>query len=290
MDSYSKFEEVIEAYWEARGATPEDRAFWGQDGTPLLETDLLVELMKRSIDDGDTVRSGSLAKAVDMWVADELRGAGFDGQAIWPRLHEPRVLDPSVLRFIGSLRSAVAEVCCNALSAMPGASANVLGSTYSKQIDVGLSSWMTGPEILISTKTMGSSFGKNLSNRFEEAYGDAKNIKGRHPLATLGFFFLVHRDIVDESRNFSKALSMLEKLQMESDAYDATCLVLADWGGSGPVRLLPSEGLLPSHLSVSHFFSGIVRLTLMRAAPDNHMKVREKYRACDNTARPASAW
>lgn len=36
-----------------------------------------------------------------------------------------------------------------------------------------------------------SSYGKNLRNRFEEAYGDAKNIRGRFPLVALGFLFLV---------------------------------------------------------------------------------------------------
>lgn len=276
MTSYRKFEDVINAYWEERGTSAAQRAYWGADGLPLLEIPLLEALLTRSVRDGDSTQSGGLAKALDMWVAEELRAAGFDGQAVWPRLSKPRVLDPAVLRFIGSLDSRTAEACCAALPAFAGSAANVLGSTYTKQIDVGLSSWMTGPEILISTKTMGSSFGKNLSNRFEEAYGDAKNLKGRHPMATLGFFFLVNAAIADEPRIFAKAVTMLEKLRMESDAYDATCLLLVDWDASGNVAVSAQNERLPESLSAPAFFSDIVALTLLRAAPDSHEAARMK--------------
>ena len=37
-----------------------------------------------------------------------------------------------------------------------------------------MSSWATGPELMVSTKRMDSSFGKNAANRVEESYGDAK--------------------------------------------------------------------------------------------------------------------
>lgn len=33
------------------------------------------------------------------------------------------------------------------------------------------------------------SFGKNAPNRVEESYGDAKNLRLRHPQAALGFVF-----------------------------------------------------------------------------------------------------
>ena len=276
MTSYRKFEDVINAYWEERGPSSAQRAYWGADGLPLLEIPLLEALLTRSVRDGDSTQSGGLAKALDMWVAEELRAAGFDGQAVWPRLSKPRVLDPAVLRFIGSLDPCTAEACRAALPAFAGSAANVLGSTYTKQIDVGLSSWMTGPEILISTKTMGSSFGKNLSNRFEEAYGDAKNLKGRHPMATLGFFFLVNAAIADEPRIFAKAVTMLEKLRMESDAYDATCLLLVDWDASGNVAVSAENERLPESLSAPAFFSDIGALTLLRAAPDSHEAARMK--------------
>ncbi len=276
MTSYRKFEDVICAYWEELGSSSEERRYWTEDEEPILETPLLEALLTRSSLDGDTSQSGGLAKALDMWIAEELRAAGFDGQAVWPRLTKPRVLDPSVLRFIGSLDPRTAQSCTNALSSFASASANVMGSTYAKQVDVGLSSWMTGPEILISTKTMSSSFGKNLSNRFEEAYGDAKNLKGRHPLATLGFFFLLNSSIVDEPRNLMKAITMLEKLQMEHDAYDATCLLLVDWEPDGRLRISERNERIPHSLSLTTFFKQIVDLTLLRCAPDAHERVREK--------------
>ena len=276
MTSYRKFEDVINAYWEARGTCAADRSYWDEGGSPLLETALLEELLTKSVQDGDSTQSGGLAKALDMWIAEELRAAGFDDQAVWPRLAKPRVLDPSVLRFIGSLDPRTAEACCAALPRFASSAANVLGSTYNKQIDVGLSSWMTGPEILISTKTMGSSFGKNLSNRFEEANGEAKNLKGRHPLATLGFFFLVNSSIVDEPRIFAKAVTMLEKLRMEDDAYDATCLLLVDWGEGGQLTVSRENDRVPLSLSASSFFEEVVRLTLLRAAPEAHELARLK--------------
>jgi hypothetical protein len=68
--------------------------------------------------------------------------------------------------------------------------ARVLGRAYEKQVDVVISRWDRGPEILISTKAQLSSFGKNLPNRFEESYGDAGNLRGRYPLAAVGYLFV----------------------------------------------------------------------------------------------------
>ena len=63
--------------------------------------------------------------------------------------------------------------------------ANLLGKNYVKQVDVVMSGWATGPELMVSTKRMDSSFGKNAANRVEESYGDAKNLRLRHPQAAL---------------------------------------------------------------------------------------------------------
>lgn len=108
-----------------------------------------------------------------------------------------------------------------------------MGSAYSKQADVLVASWAAGVELLISTKTMLSSYQKNLRNRFEEGYGDAKNLRGRHPLAALGFLFVVGSDIPDVSLDF--AIDMLRKLTTERDVYDGACLIVVD-GASGTVE------------------------------------------------------
>ncbi len=108
MDSYQKFEDAIVEYWEAQGTSSVRRPYWSDAGEPLLEIPLLEKLLTVAVRDGSSAQSGSLAKALDMWVAEELRAAGFDAQSVWPRLVRPRVLDPSVLRFIGSLDARTA--------------------------------------------------------------------------------------------------------------------------------------------------------------------------------------
>lgn len=276
MTSCQKFEEGIIAYRNERGIDNRTHPFWNECDMPTLEMPLLEKLLSRSISDNDSSQSGKLAKAVDMWIAEELRMAGLEGDAIWPRLQRPRVLDPSVTGFIGSLNTKTAEACRTALPRLSGSDAYVMGSTYRKQVDVGMSSWLSGPEILISTKTMSSAFGKNLGNRFEEAYGDAKNLKGRHPLAALGFFFVVRSTIVDEPKNLSKAVSMLDKLQRESDAYDATCMLLVEWNEAGVARIVAENDALPESLSVAGFFKTIIELTLLRSSPETHEQAREK--------------
>jgi hypothetical protein len=63
-------------------------------------------------------------------------------------------------------------------------------------------------------------------SRFEEGYGDAKNLRGRHPLAALGFLFVVGSDIPPTSLDF--AVDMLRKLTSEPDVYDCACLLIVD--------------------------------------------------------------
>ena len=112
-----------------------------------------------------------------------------------------------------------------------------MGSAYSKQADVVVASWAAGVELLISTKTMFSSYQKNLRNRFEEGYGDAKNLRGRHPLAALGFVFVVGSDIPAVSLEF--AIDMLRKLTTEPDVYDCACLIVVE-GAGGTVEEPPA--------------------------------------------------
>ena len=119
MDSYQKFEDAIVEYWEAQGTSSVRRPYWSDAGEPLLEIPLLEKLLTVAVRDGSSAQSGSLAKALDMWVAEELRAAGFDAQSVWPRLVRPRVLDPSVLRFIGSLDARTAENAARSFLALP---------------------------------------------------------------------------------------------------------------------------------------------------------------------------
>jgi hypothetical protein len=107
--------------------------------------------------------------------------------------------------------------------------ANLLGKNYVKQVDVVMSGWATGPELMVSTKRMDSSFGKNAANRVEESYGDAKNLRLRHPQAALGFLYSLSAVALETDSDISAWLiDLLIKLGREDDAYDAVALVLPD--------------------------------------------------------------
>jgi hypothetical protein len=115
-------------------------------------------------------------------------------------------------------------------------SASILGKNYTKQVDVIITDWSTGPELLISTKRMDSSFGKNAPNRIEESYGDAKNLRLRHPLAALGFMFGLSAAILNEEPATAEWLfDLLIKLGHEDDAYHSTGLVLMEYGDGAAV-------------------------------------------------------
>src|SRR5205807_6202820 len=82
---------------------------------------------------------------------------------------------------------------------LPGhASANVLGRFYVKQVDVLVSAWQRGPDVLVSTKTMLSSYLKNKNNRYEEAVGEATNLRERYPMAGMGYAYLVRSNVYAE--------------------------------------------------------------------------------------------
>ncbi|MDT0407242.1 hypothetical protein, partial [Streptomyces edwardsiae] len=90
--------------------------------------------------------------------------------------------------------------------------------------------WDTGPELLISTKRMDSSFGKNAANRVEESYGDAKNLRLRHPLSALGFVYGLRSTILTTEPDKAEWLiDLLGKLGTEDDAYHAVALVMIDY-------------------------------------------------------------
>ena len=204
---------------------------WQPDGSYMADLDLLTKLLSAAV--GTAQRSGIVAAAADVWAAEELRRAGLEEDEVWPRRVQPRILPRDVRNFVegGALRKKLrAEVESrythpSARRALP-AEAHVLGAAYSKQADVLVASWAAGVELLISTKTMLSSYQKNLRNRFEEGYGDAKNLRGRHPLAALGFLFIVGADIPEVGLEF--AVDMLRKLVREPDVYECACLLVVE--------------------------------------------------------------
>src|SRR4051794_20782033 len=65
-----------------------------QDAKYRPDMDLARQRLAVPIGQGAAERqeSGRVAKALDAWIAHELRRAGFPPDAVWPRAKRPRVL------------------------------------------------------------------------------------------------------------------------------------------------------------------------------------------------------
>lgn len=211
------------------------------DGTLRYEPDYatLERLLGVPLHLAADTTTGVPALALDVWFAYELRRSGFDEDAVWPRATHPRILPGPVARLLdkGALPTSMQKDLRERLTKkgniknVTQSSASILGKNYLKQVDVIMTDWDTGPEVLISTKRMDSSYGKNAPNRIEESYGDAKNLRLRHPMAALGFAFGLRTDVFTDAPAVAEwLLDLLAKLGREDDAYHATCVVLIEYG------------------------------------------------------------
>lgn len=231
------FDEIV-ATAPFRDLNPWERTSGNLVYRPDYET--LARLLGVPIHLNAQSQSGVPALALDVWTAYELRRAGFHPDRVWPRATPPRVLPFDVSALIDSLpvrlRTEVRERLDRGQSGGTAtASANLLGKNYVKQVDVVMSSWQTGPEVMISTKRMDSSFGKNAANRVEESYGDAKNLSLRHPQAALGFLYGLRSTAFENEPDVADWLiDLLAKLGREDDAYDAVGLLVPEWGEALP--------------------------------------------------------
>ncbi len=241
---------------------------------------LLEAMLSVPTGEGAGSQSGRLAKATDAWVSHELRRAGFGADEVWPRLTAPRILPREVDLFVKSLPAAIrstAEASLARNRAVAPSDARILGRAYVKQVDVLIAQWSRGAELLVSTKTMVASFRKNLANRFEEAYGDAKNLRGRYPLAAMGFLFVLRSTALAEPGTVERAIDMLRKLRAEADVYDGTCLLVAEWNDVNPtagVRI--RHDAVPDDLSAARFLATLVDAVLQRTPVEMHVEVRQR--------------
>lgn len=267
QDKFTIFDGLIH---ERRGTLRD--SFW-TNGKPICSRAVLNDYIGLAAKEGKSAQSGSVASAVDMWLAEELRAAGFPEDYVWPRATRPRVLDPRILQFIEKLPKNLRKEVEPRIGSCAGSTdLNLLGDAYVKQVDVGVASdWPDGPQLLISTKTMSGSFGKNIGNRFEEAYGDAKNLRGRYPKAAIGFFYLVHSDVLNEKQSFAKLTASLQKLFAPDDIYDAVALVVAEWSEDG--ASLVEAG--PADLSIDAFLYRLIKRVIANSAPDAYAEIKE---------------
>ena len=260
--------------WDHTGAKPRYR----------IDTDLLQDLVRLPIADEATTQSGRLAKGIDAWVAHELRRAGFDPDDVWPRATRPRVLPRDIRVLMEKLpKTLSAEIARRlpALTSVAPSDARFLGRAYVKQVDVAMARWDRGPELLISTKAMTASFGKNVANRFEEAYGDAGNLRARYPLAGVGFLFVQRATILGEKDKaaFEKTVDMMRKLRDRGDgngynAHPGESVRVLDHT-TGPDDEL-SEGV-PEDLGAPQFFASLIETVLEATPVSEHVHARGRY-------------
>lgn len=160
---------------------------------------------------------------------------------------------------------------------LPGApEAYILGDFYAKQIDVAISSWRRGPDVLVSTKTMFSSYRKNLRNRHEEAVGEVMSLRARHPMATMGYAYLVRRNVYDEEGAYAILFDILERLRRPGEAFDATMLLVADWDDGDPAPVVSSVDQPAPELDARTFFEDVVNWVTLRTPLKEHAEVRRR--------------
>jgi hypothetical protein len=285
-DSFTQFDGLLRDR-QAQNVSP-----WSANSF-IPDLDLFRELLTIPISQGDSQESGRPAKALDAWIAHELRRAGFPPDSVWPRLRRPRVLAQGLDRLEASVdqlghQLAAAEEGKNRLrppelrrairdvvAAVPRThEAYILGDFYAKQIDVGMSSWQRGPDLLISTKTMFSAYRKNLKNRHEEAVGEVSSLRRRHPMAAMGYAYLVRRNIFGEEGAYAILYDILTRLRRSGTTFDATMLLVADWDETSEPPAVTSVDEPAKDLTASIFFTHLIDAVTTRSPISEHKVVR----------------
>lgn len=264
---------------------------WQEGGVYRHDPALLKRLIQVQVDNGkaDNAQTGGVATAVDVWVACELRRAGIEADVVWPRPEQPRVVSQSLIRaerrFPFAKDAARAEIqrrTIEKISELAGSGrSTIVGGQFPKEVDVVIADDDRGLELAVSTKAMTDSYGKNISNRWEEASGDLLNIRRRFPLAAFGFAYIATDPVVKEPTSFDRMKDMLRKLATvvagaEGSAYDCTCLILADWS-RGKARLNQAD--VPDDLSPDRFFERLLPVLFSRSPVTDHRRARELWLA-----------
>ncbi len=276
-DSFSPFDDILK---RAALSDPWVHSV-GESPTYVPDYTLAEDLLTVPVAAQKGWSSGALANGLDSWLAHELRRSGFGPDEVWPRATRPRVLPRDVAVLLEKLPRSLSEAVRTKLASMPAVAptdAKILGRAYEKQVDVTIARWDRGPELLLSTKTMLSSFGKNLSNRFEEAYGDAGNLRTRYPLAAIGFFFIQRDTILDKEPDaFEKTVDMMRKLrEIGGTGYTATGLALVNWSDEErKVRMALDR--VPEDVRPEQFMTKMINQVLVGTSVSHHVEVRSKY-------------
>jgi hypothetical protein len=255
--------------------------------------DLLRRLLAVPIGHGhaSAQQSGRVAKALDAYIAHELRRAGFPPEAVFPRAHQPRVRSAELAaaeQEVEHLQAALAEhevqhgrlpralrgAITRVARALPGsADANILGRFYVKQVDVVVSAWQRGPDVLVSSKSQFSSYLNNKNNRYEEAIGEATNLRDRYPMAAMGYAYIVRNNVFDEGA-FELLRDLLVRLRRPDGPFDATVLLVAEWDDADN-SLATIEDPAPA-LALPGFFENLLDAVMTSTPVDIHQEVRRR--------------
>ncbi len=137
--------------------------------------------------------------------------------------------------------------------------------------------------MLISGKTMFSSFGKNTKNRYEETLGEATNLRDRHPLAAMGYAFVVSEEIFKEKGAYARLQDLLLRTRKPDGPYDATMLLIVRWDASADTVELTSPMTHPMvrhqhppvDLGANRFFGDLLGAVIENTPVGVHQQVRE---------------
>jgi hypothetical protein len=292
-DVFSGFDEILKVAGTDLSPWVDDRY------VPSL--DLLKQLLELTL--GTKQQSGRTAKALDAWIAHELRRAGYPADAVWPRTRRPRILPTE----LAPVETAIDEVVAAMQEHEKGGSkleperlrkaiktlnerrltrsdAYILGDFYAKQVDVVIASWRRGPEVLVSTKTMFSSYRNNLRNRHEEAVGEVSTLRRRHPMAAMGLAFMVRSDIA--KGDYAVLRNIITRLRRPGETFDATMLLMADWEDENPAGTLKALNEPDPSLDAATFFEDLLAASTDRTPAGEHERVRTLRDGDPNDATP----
>ena len=143
-----------------------------------------------------------------------------------------------------------------------------------------MSTWQRGPDVLVSTKTQFSSYLNNKNNRYEEAVGEATNLRDRYPMAAMGFAFLVRVNVFDERARSricgtsSRACGSRTARSTRRCCSSPTGTTTLNLSASRPgARSSPSDDPEPM-LSAPRFFRDLLDAVMDNTPVDIHTELR----------------
>ncbi len=91
--------------------------------------------------------------------------------------------------------------------------ATIAGSHKNKKVDLALTSYTNGPQIIIGVRSQMSSVHKNLLTYYEEIIGDCISLHDRFPMAVIGYVYLLPTATIKPGQKSKKVdLDRAEKL------------------------------------------------------------------------------